>query len=451
MNDPTTTPPPGGPEDPPPPPPDAAADAARQAPPTTTTAPRPVFRRSASDRVVSGVAGGLARTFAIDPVVVRIITVVLCLSFPPAFIAYLAAWLLVARDDEPSRGVTGGIAFRQAGGVAFWIGVAVLVVVGLAALDDPFSGRFDLVPLVLIGIGVALWTRDGNRQPPAAAHAGTVAGPPGVESHPVGVGTDTARVETGPARVEPGPAWIDPGPPPPPRPRSPLGGITIAVALIATGVVAALDQVPSMPLDADATHLAAVALLVLGLGQLVGALWGRARWLTLVALLLLPPVLVGAAVREVQPDFAFGAVSPADGIGERSHVLSGDDQLPEELRLLAGTITIDLRDWDPSESQVDALGDSDRDLLVSVGAGEVVLVTPTSVPWRVLADVGIGDTSVTDQDGDVDRQTSQDVGRPLEVVRTGGPQDGPVLDIVVDLRVGELDLHTTTFDAQELS
>lgn len=32
---------------------------------------------------------------------------------------------------------------------------------------------------------------------------------------------------------------------------------------IATGVVAALDQVPGVPLDADPSHLAAVALLVL--------------------------------------------------------------------------------------------------------------------------------------------------------------------------------------------
>lgn len=242
------------------------------------------------------------------------------------------------------------------------------------------------------------------------------------------------------------PRPVPPGPPPPPRPTSPLGAITIALALIVTGVVAALDQVPGVPLDADPSHLAAVALLVLGLGQLVGAFWGRARWLTLVAIFLVPPVLVGAVVRGVDGNFAFAdGIHIGDGVGERVLVLDGADVLPRDVSLLAGTITVDLEDWQPTATQLDAIAVADSDLVINVGAGEVVLITPTDVPWRVVGTVGLGDTSITSNDTLVQRNSSDNLGSPLEVLRTGGPQDGPVLDIVVDLRIGELDLHTPPF------
>ncbi len=439
-----------------------AATTTGAAPPPTPRQPRPVFRRSTADKVVAGVAGGLARTFGQDPVIVRIIVVVLALAFPPAFVAYLAAWLLVARDDEPSRPPTGGIAFRQSGGVAFWIGVVILAGALLAALDDPFPGNFGLLPLVLVGIGIALWTRDGGTTasgtsgdgstwpatptpgaqgaamttttpaPPASADGGTPTGPPPVAQ---------------PAAPRPRPV----GPPPPPRPRSPLGAITIGVALIATGLVAALDQVSTLPLDADPSHLAAVALLVLGLGQLVGALWGRARWLSLVAIFLIPPVIAGAVIREVGDswDVDFDGVGIADGVGERTYAIDATDDLPDGISLMAGSIEVDLEDWQPTGDQLAALA-GDDDLEIDMGAGEVILTVPAEVPWRVVGDVGLGELVVRTDDG-VERLSSEDVGNPLEIDRAGGPQDGDVLDIRVDVRLGELTIITPEFTPQELS
>lgn len=471
MSDDTTPPPGAGPDQPQDEPqgpgPAGATTATETAGPTGPS--RPVLRRSSTDRVISGVAGGLARTFDLDPVVVRIITVVVCLAFPPALVAYLGAWLLVARDDQPPGSVSGGIALRRAGGIAFWIGVAILAIVTLALIDEPFRGGSNLVPLVLIGIGVALWTRDGRSRSSGAVAAPdpqttwpTSATPP-THSAPAGADMPTTQTAPGAGAAPPPrpptsqpaePRPVPPGPPPPPRPKSPLGAISIALALIVTGVVAALDQVPGVPLDADPSHLAAVALLVLGLGQLVGTYWGRARWLTLVAIFLIPPVLVGAVVRGVDGDFAFSdGINIGDGVGERVLVLHGADALPRDISLLAGTITVDLEDWEPTAAQLDAIAADDSDLVVNVGAGEVVLITPTDVPWRVVGTVGLGDTSVTSNDALVQRNSSDNLGSPLEVLRTGGPQDGPVLDIVVDLRVGELDLHTPPFTAptEELS
>jgi phage shock protein C len=56
--------------------------------------------RSRNDRMIAGVAGGLAATFNIDPLLVRI--VLLALAFLNGFgiMLYLALWLLVPNEDS---------------------------------------------------------------------------------------------------------------------------------------------------------------------------------------------------------------------------------------------------------------------------------------------------------------------------------------------------------------
>src|SRR3954454_15209706 len=55
--------------------------------------------RSSSDKVFGGVCGGLARYLNVDPVIVRVVAVVLALLGGAGIAAYLAAWLLVPSDD----------------------------------------------------------------------------------------------------------------------------------------------------------------------------------------------------------------------------------------------------------------------------------------------------------------------------------------------------------------
>ena len=336
---------------------------------------------------------------------------------------------------------------RESGGFLFWVGVVVLAGALIASFDDPFNGGFGLLPLVLIGIGVALWTRDGDRStspPPAQTTwpattptAGAVmpttqsppAAPPAVGGTPPPAQPPAAR----PTSPQPAPA----GPPPPPRPRSPLGAITLGLALIATGLVALLDRIEGLPLDADPSHLAAVALLVLGLGQLVGAFWGRARWLSLVALFLIPPVLVGALVRGVDADFDLDGISLGDGVGERTYVIDGEEDLPRDVGLAAGNIEFDLSDWQPTAGTLATL-DDDPDVTIDVGAGEVSITTPTDVPWRLVGEVRLGEINVIGSDGEVTRTDTENAGIPLDVELSGGPQDGDVLDIDVDVRLGQL-------------
>ena len=51
--------------------------------------------RSRNDRMIAGVAGGLAEYFGIDPTVVRLAFVVLALLGGPGLIIYILMWILV--------------------------------------------------------------------------------------------------------------------------------------------------------------------------------------------------------------------------------------------------------------------------------------------------------------------------------------------------------------------
>ena len=54
--------------------------------------------RSTSDRMVAGVAGGLAAYFDIDPVLVRLAFVALALAGGPGLILYIILWILTPED-----------------------------------------------------------------------------------------------------------------------------------------------------------------------------------------------------------------------------------------------------------------------------------------------------------------------------------------------------------------
>lgn len=65
--------------------------------------------RSTKDRKIAGVCGGLAEYFAIDPVMVRVIAVLLLLPGGlPGFVPYIILWIVVPDDPRseapaPSR------------------------------------------------------------------------------------------------------------------------------------------------------------------------------------------------------------------------------------------------------------------------------------------------------------------------------------------------------------
>ncbi|GAB4158713.1 MAG: PspC domain-containing protein [Roseiflexaceae bacterium] len=58
------------------------------------------LRRSSSDRMVAGVAGGLAALLKIDPVIVRVAFVILALINGAGAFLYLIMWVIVPADQS---------------------------------------------------------------------------------------------------------------------------------------------------------------------------------------------------------------------------------------------------------------------------------------------------------------------------------------------------------------
>jgi phage shock protein C len=56
--------------------------------------------RSRTDRKVAGVCGGIGRYFGVDPVVFRIVWVLLILGMGAGLLAYLICWLIIPLEPE---------------------------------------------------------------------------------------------------------------------------------------------------------------------------------------------------------------------------------------------------------------------------------------------------------------------------------------------------------------
>ena len=63
---------------------------------------RPKLRKSRNDKVLFGVAGGLAEHFDIDPLLVRLSFVALCFVNGVGLVAYLALAILLPSQDGTS-------------------------------------------------------------------------------------------------------------------------------------------------------------------------------------------------------------------------------------------------------------------------------------------------------------------------------------------------------------
>jgi phage shock protein C len=75
---------------------------------TSSPASRPSrLTRSSSDKMIGGVAGGLAEYFGVDPTVVRLGFIVSIAFGGAGIFAYLAALAFVPSDDAPSGSPSG--------------------------------------------------------------------------------------------------------------------------------------------------------------------------------------------------------------------------------------------------------------------------------------------------------------------------------------------------------
>ena len=162
-------------ETPPEPPPGPAQEPEPTPEPERTTplpaaepveAPRPVLRRSRDDRVIAGVCGGLGRYFGIDPVILRLVFVVLLLAGGSGILLYGVGWIAIPEErpgDELGEAAREG---ERHGGGAEVIGIALVVLGAFFLLREAFPDAFDsdyVWPVLLIVIGLVVLARGVRR------------------------------------------------------------------------------------------------------------------------------------------------------------------------------------------------------------------------------------------------------------------------------------------------
>jgi len=121
------------------------------------------LRRSRDDRLVAGVAGGLARRLCVDVTLVRVGLVLLALFSGFGAAAYVLAWLLVPADGESSTVAARALSDRRGMALALAaVPALVLLVVLASATGVGYLATFGW-PLVLAGAGTVLAYR--NEEP----------------------------------------------------------------------------------------------------------------------------------------------------------------------------------------------------------------------------------------------------------------------------------------------
>jgi phage shock protein PspC (stress-responsive transcriptional regulator) len=394
---------------------------APQAAPPRAYPPLNALRRSRSDRKLFGVAGGLGRYAGVDPLIFRILFVVLAVFGGSGILLYALAWLLIPDEgqdeSEGQRLVRGHTDGSTVSTVVAGVVVLILGLVFMGTVLDTGPGLGGLGALVVVGVIVALLLNRGQRPGPEQAQTGPTYGPvpPPQEPGSYGQTPGTAYATTAPAQTPPPPpSWtaptqpVPPAPPPPPRERSILGRLTVSAVLIVVGLMVGWNGLSDD--DFKVVSIFATALAVVAIGLLVGAVAGRARGLIVLGILLsIATSIAGAA------DQRWGA-----GVGERTWTPQTVDAADRPYRLGIGDATLDLTDLPPGSSV---------DVETRLGVGELTVLVPLDATVVVDAEVGAGNLDVLDQP----RQDGTDLNLEATVP---GLTDGSGQTITLDARVG---------------
>jgi phage shock protein PspC (stress-responsive transcriptional regulator) len=380
-------------------------------------------RRSSDERLVAGVCGGVARRLDVDPVLVRVLAVVLCFVGLAGLILYLAGWLLLPSDDEP-RSLVGhwfslGSAEAQVRDLGLVVAavLALLAVVGDGGWGLGSSGPFWLLVVVGVPVAFVVWlVRRG-----AADDIHDTLGPDGPPPAPVsspGAASSTAEWPgdpAGTARLDLGPT-SPPTPPteprrqvrpePPRRPREPYSWVPTLLGLSLTAIALAVLRLTVAP---DWPAYVALALTTLG-AVLVLSTFTRGGG---------PLVVLGVALL---PLLALASVLPTLRVGEQVVRPTSASQVQSDYEHGVGRFELDL----------DAVSDPDdlvgRTIRVRAGIGETSVWVPEGTPVVARASVDAGDLEILDT-------------RRSGVGQRVGPSGGShpdALTIVVDQSLGRV-------------
>lgn len=376
----------------------AAADAgsAGSTPFAPPAAGRGPLRRSRHDRVLAGVATGLARWLGIDPVLVRVLFVVLAIFGGSGILLYVIGWLFIPLEGE-QRSEAEQLLDRHrlddsSAKLPPWL-VIPAVIIGVIVLGSivsagPWGGWWSTGGWILLLTcgGVVLWLMNRDGLMPGA----TAASPPQPVAEPAPAGF--ARGGAGeypdygehPTLVAPAPPSSPPPstPPPPPAPAKPmsyLGAATLSLAIIVVGVLSALSIGDVVAIEPAV--IMAAGLGVLGLGLIVGTLFGRALWLLSLAI----PLAVATVLVALVPT----GISLGDGIGSRTWRPATVVTAVVPHKLSIGEAQLDLSQLQPPADPAAVIP-----VRVELGIGELTVVLPSSMNVRLDASVGAGELRI---------------------------------------------------------
>jgi phage shock protein PspC (stress-responsive transcriptional regulator) len=331
-------------------------------------------------RRVAGVAGGVARHLDVDPLLVRVLFVVLTFFGGAGLVVYVACWLLVPEDGRDRGIVSLDDGSRN-------LALVVVGAVGLLLLVGDAFGNGVSWPLAVVAgvVGLVLLARSGSSPSPAPPAGQSPPTAPGVEP-PAAVPGDAGTAAPGstapgsaaaaPAKGQDPQAWLaryepplPPPPPPDPRRRGPVlfWGVMAAV-LLGWGILGTVDVTGT---DLPGAAYPALTLATIGAGLVLGSVWGRAGGLVAVGLVA-TLALAGASVGE--------RVDRSDTV----LVPESADAVPSSVDHSTGRYTLDL-------TEVDDLDELDgRRLDVRLGAGLLRVVVPDDLGVEATAEVGLG-------------------------------------------------------------
>ena len=388
--------------------------------------PRLTRRAHGQDRVIGGVAGGIADYFGIDPLLVRLAFAGFSLLGGGGIVLYVLGWIFI-----PERGEGEIVGKAPRVDAAKYLGLGLVAIATLIFIDGIGFGPRGLGPFehiffatILVGLGVYLLRKESapEQSPPPQA---SPTGPPVPQAG--GDATTSRMVATEQAQPIPSATFPESSigyehssEQKKPRERSRLGLFTLAAVLLATGTAALLNNLGVTSFDGG--QLSALALTVLGGGLIVGAWWGRARSLIWIGVVMFPFVAFLSLI-----DLS---MVPFDGeIGQLNEFPRSQVEIADGFELLAGEARFDMSDFE-------FVVDEEAELVVDMAMGQVTVFVPRNV--YVDADISL-------EAGEIVFFDDRRAGQGVDIVDSDGdPESDARLSLDIDAALGQVEIHRSS-------
>ncbi len=368
--------------------------------------PRPRLERLRSDRVLGGVASGMARHLGVDTAWVRIAFVVVTLFGGAGILAYVVGWIAMPEEGESESMLV--TKTRSDSRLGSWVGIGLIAIAGMILIGNTglvdgeivFAGGLIVLGILLYRGDLGDFGRSSSRDdekdeksepPPLAPFEPSEP----TENAPVYGFDDTPHVSlpAEPPVVAPPPAPAFQPRPPKPKQSSVLGRLALATLLIVVGVMGVGQSAGWW--DPYPRHYAGAVIVTFGVALVIGAFVGRARWLIAVGLVT-APLLIGAALLDVPM---------VGGFGNPHYTPTSSTELSSEYRLAGGEMILDLTELDLAAGETVQI-----DTSIAFGRLEILVPDGLGVNIRAQVDAGQIDRNGVLVDDGINLESNQILG-----------------------------------------